>query len=75
VQDTSDAEVTYEALSSLLRCRNAFLSLAPLVQDGKLPDAVVECRRLEGLLDEMPEPLAQANVMADMKVFLQRPFP
>jgi hypothetical protein len=67
-QALSDAEVAFECLEHLQRCRSAFWSLASLVDVGKLPDAVAMGRELEQLLDAAPTILARARVLEDLKV-------
>jgi protein transport protein DSL1/ZW10 len=67
-QDSSDANVAYDVLAHLLRCWTAYRSVTSLIDAGKLPDAVSESGRLEELLQNPPEPLAQASVTADLKV-------
>ncbi|GBE89597.1 hypothetical protein BKA93DRAFT_723614 [Sparassis latifolia] len=66
-QETSDADVKYNALSHLLRCRGDFYNLSQLTHNGKLPQAVGACRDLDRLLGESPSPLGQSAIMLDLK--------
>ena len=67
-QESTDAKVNHEALSHLIQYRSSFASLSSLVEAGKLPEAVRDCERLERLLEGMPVPLKQTDVMVDLKV-------
>jgi len=67
-QKTLDSEVTHDALDHLLRCRTEFNMLESLVKDGKLPDAVECCGRLEDMLNTAPPALVRAKALAQLKV-------
>jgi hypothetical protein len=67
-QAASDANVTYELLAYLLRCKAEFFSVSSLVSAGALPEAVHAFDRFETLLDSGPTPINQAHVMTDVKV-------
>jgi len=67
-QKTLNAEVMHDALDHLLRCRTEFDMLESLVKDGKLPDAVECCSRLEDMLNTAPPALVRAKALAQLKV-------
>jgi centromere/kinetochore protein ZW10 len=64
------ANVAYDALVHLSRCRNELLALSALVEEGKLPDAVSACGSLDKSLLETPSHLSQAGVVVDLKVYI-----
>ncbi|KAF9530454.1 hypothetical protein CPB83DRAFT_850950 [Crepidotus variabilis] len=66
-QDAMDTAAIFEAFSSLLLCKNAYVSLASLAQAGHLPEAVKATANVENLLQEMPCFLAQTPVADDLK--------
>ncbi|KAF8075092.1 hypothetical protein FPV67DRAFT_1650064 [Lyophyllum atratum] len=66
-QESTDTRVQHEALSHLLKCRRAFKRLEGLVNEGKLSEAVKVCKEMESLLQEVPAPLNQSNIMGDVR--------
>ena len=67
-QESLDANVKYEAISHLLRCRTGLRSLESLIQAGKLPEAVQAYRDMDSCFEEPPAPLGQTDVMTNAKV-------
>jgi centromere/kinetochore protein ZW10 len=67
-QALADADVIFECLAHLQRCRSTFQSLESSVDFGELPDAVATGRELEELLSNAPTVLTKASVMTDLKV-------
>jgi centromere/kinetochore protein ZW10 len=70
-QNSSDADITYEVLSYLLRCRVEFNTLSSLILDGRLPQAVEACGALDLLLDKPPIPLDHSDILLDLRVSSQ----
>ncbi|KAF8967606.1 hypothetical protein BDZ97DRAFT_1903209 [Flammula alnicola] len=66
-QEASDVEAVYSGLSYISRCRDAFSYLISLVNSGNLPEAVDASRKVEELLEGMPEFLKQTSVVVDLK--------
>lgn len=67
-QQTQDCETTYDAMEHLLRCRKEYDTLVILANKGRLPEAVRESTRLQGLLDSAPPALTEADVFTHLKV-------
>lgn len=67
-QELSDAEVMHQAMSHLAHCKREMQSLASLVKQGRLPDAVALCVSLEQLLATAPPPLPSTDVVRDVQV-------
>ena len=72
-QNTSNADVAYQALSNLLSCRNAYTALTSFVQVGRLPEAMKAVEHVESLVVDVPEFLKQTQVIGDLKV-ISNPF-
>ncbi|KAF9466111.1 Centromere/kinetochore Zw10-domain-containing protein [Collybia nuda] len=66
-QEASDAQVKFEALSHLLRCKTSFQALTTLIQAGKLSEAAEACDHLNTLLEGTPTHLNQTGIMVDLK--------
>ena len=67
-QELSDAEVMHQVMSHLAHCKREMQSLASLVKQGRLPDAVALCVSLEHLLATAPPPLPSTDVVRDVQV-------
>ncbi|KAI0758621.1 Centromere/kinetochore Zw10-domain-containing protein [Irpex lacteus] len=66
-QELSDAEVMHQAMSHLAHIKREMQSLASLVGEGRLPDAVALCNSLERLLASAPPPLPATDVVRDVQ--------
>ncbi|KAI0272502.1 hypothetical protein BC834DRAFT_921934 [Gloeopeniophorella convolvens] len=67
VRESQDAEVTYDAMEHLLRCRREFDTLTGLADDGKLSEAAEISTQLQSLLDAAPPALVGADVLSQLK--------
>ncbi|KAI0091457.1 Centromere/kinetochore Zw10-domain-containing protein [Irpex rosettiformis] len=66
-QELSDAEVMHQAMSHLAHCKREMQSLASLVEQGRLPDAIALCVGLERSLATAPPPLPSTDVVRDVQ--------
>ena len=69
-QDVLDSDLNFRALEYLSRCKRDLETLSDLERNGKLPQAVTACHKLEGLLQEAPAPVENSKVFNDFKVSL-----
>ena len=67
-QEAADAEVMHQAMSHLAHCKREMQSLAALVGEGRLPDAVALCLSLEHTLATSPPPLPATKILNDIQV-------
>ena len=71
-QEVSDATVKHAALSYLSRCKHDVANLTVLADEGRLPDVVNTCTRVDAVLESPPAPLENANISAYLKVSASR---
>ena len=67
-QEVADAEVRFNALEYLSRCRRSIVDLTSLLDGGHLPEIVETCRRLDEVFEKAPSPLEQATILPELKV-------
>ncbi|KAI0685608.1 Centromere/kinetochore Zw10-domain-containing protein [Cytidiella melzeri] len=66
-QELADAEVMHQVMSHLAHCKREMQTLASLVGQGRLPDAVALCVSIDHLLATSPPPLPATAVMHDLQ--------
>ncbi|KDQ19560.1 hypothetical protein BOTBODRAFT_126442 [Botryobasidium botryosum FD-172 SS1] len=70
-QEAQDSRTTFTAYSHLLKCQDELHTLSQLAGQGKLAQAVPQCEVVWSALNSAPEPLAKAQVVADINSALR----
>lgn len=67
-QRTLDTDIANQNLQHLLQCKKEYERVVSLLQDGRIPEALIGSEILHGLVDKCPSPLEKSRVLQELRV-------